>query len=103
MYNVQYLRKMKIAFDEKKNLFIQKIRGVSFEQIQKAVREGKVLAIVTHPNQTQYPRQKLLIVNIDNYACVVPFVEQNDMVFLKTAFFSRKYTKKYLKERKKSL
>lgn len=94
---------MKIAFDTKKNLFIRKIRGVSFEQIQKAVREGKVLAIITHPNQAQYPRQKLLIIHINNYACVVPFVEQNDMVFLKTAFFSRKYTKKYLKERKKPL
>lgn len=94
---------MKIIYDKEKNAVIKEKRGISFEEIKKAVREGKLLAIVDHPNHARYPRQKLLIVNIDNYACVAPFVEQNDSIFLKTAFFSRKYTKKYCKERRISV
>lgn len=95
MYNVILSYEMKIAYDKEKNAVIKEKRGISFEEIEKAVREGKLLAIVNHPNQARYPGQKLLIVNIHEYACVVPFVEQNDILFLKTAFFSRKYTKQY--------
>lgn len=94
---------MNIIYDKVKNVLIQKIRGISFEDIEKAVREGKLLAIVSNPNQDRYPGQKLLIVNMHNYACVAPFIEENGTIFLKTAFFSRKYTKKYLQERRKSI
>lgn len=94
---------MKIIYDKEKNVVIKEKRGISFEEIEKAVREGKLLAIVNHPNQARYPGQKLLIVNIHDYACVAPFVEQNEILFLKTAFFSRKYTKKYCKERRISI
>ncbi len=98
MYNVLLSYQMKVDFDKEKNSLIQQKRGISFKEIGQAVHEGKLLAIVEHPNQVRYPRQKLLIVDIHDYACVVPFVEQNDVLFLKTAFFSRKYTKKYLKK-----
>ncbi|MBI5593076.1 MAG: hypothetical protein HY881_21630 [Deltaproteobacteria bacterium] len=32
---------------------------------------------------------------IEGYAVIVPFVEESNEIFLKTAFPSRKYTKRY--------
>ncbi len=32
---------------------------------------------------------------VNDYAIIVPYVENDDEIFLKTAFPSRKYTKKY--------
>lgn len=38
----------------------------------------------------------MIIVNVENYAYIVPFVEDDVKVFLKTIIPSRKMTKKYL-------
>jgi len=40
--------------------------------------------------------QRVLIVNVNDYAFVVPFIESEDVVFLKTVIPSRRATKKYL-------
>jgi len=37
----------------------------------------------------------MYILKIDNYAIIVPYVENDNEIFLKTAFPSRKYTKRY--------
>ena len=37
----------------------------------------------------------MYVFEIDNYAVIVPYVENDFEIFLKTAFPSRKYTKKY--------
>jgi len=42
-------------------------------------------------------RQKMFIVEINNYAYLVPFVENEKEIFLKTIIPSRKATKEYLK------
>jgi hypothetical protein len=52
--------------------------------------------ILSHPNPTKYPKQKVLVVASDGYAYLVPFVEQADHFFLKTAIPSRKATRDYL-------
>ena len=56
-----------------------------------------MLDIVEHPNQECYPGQRIFIVNIGNYAYVVPFVESATEVFLKTVIPSRKATNLYLR------
>jgi len=86
-----------ILWNEDKNLKLKKERNVSFEDVEVAILEDKVLDILEHPNKEKYPNQKLLIVNINEYAYVVPYVEKNEDIFLKTIFPSRKYTKKYLR------
>ncbi len=43
-----------------------------------------------------YPSQRLLIVEMNGYACVVPFEEREGVIRLITVFPSRKMTKKYL-------
>ena len=52
--------------------------------------------IVPNPS-THYPHQKMMVVEMDDYLILVPFVEDQEKIFLKTAFKSRKITKKYRK------
>jgi len=40
-----------------------------------------------------------LVVEINNYAYLVPFVETDEEIFLKTIIPSRKATKKYLRKK----
>ncbi len=57
---------------------------------------GDVLELLEHPCQQRYPGQRLFVLAIEGYAFLVPFVESEDEVFLKTIIPSRKATKKYL-------
>ena len=75
-----------------KNEILKQKRGVSFEEIAYLIESGQILGIEDNPNRSN---QKIYIIEIDNYAFIVPFVEQDDEIFLKTAFPSRKYTKRY--------
>jgi len=86
-------------WDEEKNEVLKKERDISFEEVVAALWEGKGLDIILHPNKTRYPNQRILIVNIDNYAYLIPFVEDAKKVFLKTIIPSRKMTKKYILEK----
>lgn len=47
-------------------------------------------------NQKQYPGQQILIVEINNYIFLVPFVEDDEKIFLKTIYPSRRFTRIYL-------
>ena len=71
-------------------------RGISFENIVVTVESGGLLDILAHPNQAKYPKQRVLVVGCDNYAYLVPFVEEEDSFFLKTVIPSRKATREYL-------
>ena len=81
-----------------KNETVKAERGISFESIVVAVESGGLLDILAHPNQTKYPRQRVLVVECDNYAYLVPFVEEEDYFFLKTVIPSRKATRDYLNQ-----
>lgn len=63
-----------------------------------ALQEGDLLDVLEHPNSEKYAGQRLYVLNIDNYAWVVPFRDSGDSRILITAFPSRKYTSVYLKE-----
>ncbi len=75
-----------------KNEILKQTRGISFEEIVYLIQSGSLLGIAENPG---YPNQKIYIVEVENYAVVVPFVETDTEIFLKTAFPSRKYTKQY--------
>ena len=79
-----------------KNEKLKVERGISFEQIAMHIERGDVLDIVEHPNQKKYPNQQLLVVEINNYAYLIPFVEDENSKFLKTIIPSRKATRDYL-------
>jgi uncharacterized DUF497 family protein len=81
-----------------KNEALKAERGVSFETVVVAVGAGGLLDILAHPNQKKYPRQRVLVVAADDYAYLVPFVEEDEYLFLKTIIPSRKATRDYLRE-----
>jgi uncharacterized DUF497 family protein len=83
-------------WNDEKNEWLQRERGVTFEDIVFHLSQGGLLDTIEHPNQQQYPGQKIFIVNVEGYAYLVPFVENDEMIFLKTIIPSRKMTKQYL-------
>jgi uncharacterized DUF497 family protein len=84
-------------WDDEKNVVLKKARGVSFEQVVMHIENGDVLDVMAHPNKAKYPHQQVLVVNINDYAYAVPFVEQGNERFLKTIVPNRKLTKQYLR------
>lgn len=83
-------------WNKEKNERLKIERGVSFEQITMHVERGDLLDIVAHPNQEKYPNQQLLLVKINDYVYLVPFVENENGKFLKIIIPSRKATRVYL-------
>lgn len=83
-------------WDKKKNQQLKEERDISFEDVVITIEEGKILDIVEHQNKEKYPNQKIFIIDVDHYAYLVPFVEDEEKIFLKTIIPSRKATKKYI-------
>jgi hypothetical protein len=79
-----------------KNKLLAQERHLTFEQIVATINNGGLLDTMPHPNSEAYPNQSILVVEYENYAYLVPFVEESDYYFLKTVIPSRKATKQYL-------
>ena len=90
---------MQFDWNPKKNEWLKKNRKISFEEIALLLGEGRVWKVADHPNQKKYQNQKVFLVPIDNYIYFVPFVLDEEMIFLKTAFPHRKATNDYLQVR----
>ena len=54
--------------------------------------------MLAHPNPEQYPGQRILVVEVNQYVYLVPYVEDDDYLFLKTIIPSRKATRDYLRQ-----
>ncbi|MDO8649715.1 MAG: BrnT family toxin [Candidatus Berkelbacteria bacterium] len=85
-----------LSWDEAKNTQLRLERDVSFEDVVTAIDDGRLLDNTAHPNQERYPGQRFYIVDIEHYAYLVPYVEDEQKIFLKTIIPSRKATKKYI-------
>jgi len=84
-----------------KNEWLKKTREVGFEEVVYHISQGGLLDIVEHSKLTKYPGQRVFVVDIEGYACLVPFVEDEESVFLKTVIPSRRMTELYLGGRKR--
>jgi len=78
-----------------KNRTLQAERGISFEEIQYAIENGDLITVKDHYNLKKYPNQRIYYINIRNYVYMVPFVEDEKKIFLKTIIPSHKANKKY--------
>ena len=85
-----------IFWDSDKNALLFKDRGVCFEDVLFALDQGALLDVMEHPNQAKYPGQRMMIIQIAQYAYLVPYIETDEYLFLKTIIPSRKATKTYL-------
>ena len=84
------------AWDEDKNDLLKETRNISFEEVLLSISNNKLLEIVEHPNKQKYPNQKMFVVEVNDYAYIVPFVEDDEKYFLRTIYPSREATKRYL-------
>ena len=82
--------KKPIKWNSVKDGRLKLVRGVGFEDILRS----RFIKVRHHPRDV---RQSLMLYERAGYIWVVPFVESDEEIFLKTLYRSRKYTKLYKK------
>lgn len=87
----------KIEWNSEKNDWLIATRGVSFEECLDLISRDKFLDIIK--NKSPYTNQKIFILRIRNYIHIVPFVEDDEKIFLKTIIPHSKLNKKYEKNK----
>ena len=80
----------RLEWSPEKNEVLKKERGLCFEDVETAIESGDYIGDYPHPNQERYPNQRVLIVEIDGYACIVPYIREGNVRYLKTIYRSRK-------------
>ena len=78
------MQKKPIRWNAKKNIELMQDRGVSFEEILSCIEQGGLLMTLEHPNQRKYPNQRIWVVKVRGYAHMVPLIESEEEIFLKT-------------------
>ena len=84
-------------WNHEKNEQLKAERNISFEEIVLAIEANGLPDIIEHSNPGKYPQQRMFVVAIEQYAYLVPFVEETEYYFLKTVIPNRKATRDYLK------
>ena len=88
------------TWNTENNALLVKERHISFERVVYHIENDKLLDVIRHPDPSKYPNQRMFVIEIENYAYLVPFVVDGNEVFLKTIIPSRKATKRYLEVKK---
>ena len=83
-------------WNDDKNKWLRNERGITFEEIIYHITHDRLLDTIEHPNPKAYPGQRVFVVDVKGYVCLVPFVEGEQSIFLKTIIPSRKMTRQYL-------
>lgn len=86
-------------WSNEKNEKLKTERGISFEQVVLSITNDGLKAVYKHSNNEKYPNQSILVVEIERYCYLVPYVEDAKGKFLKTIIPSRKATKMYMGDR----
>jgi len=86
------------AWDDAKNAKLRKERGIGFEDVVFHIERGDLLDILEHPNPDRYAGQRIFVVRREDYVYLVPYVEDEDAIFLKTIIPSPKARKQYIGE-----
>lgn len=85
---------MDIRWSREKDELLRSTRHVSFEQVVELIERQEFIGPEENPARGG---QKRIIVRIDGYPCVVPFVETDDGGwFLKTIYPCRKLKGRFL-------
>jgi uncharacterized DUF497 family protein len=87
----------RISWNPEKNEWLKETRGVSFGQVADILEQNEEVDVIDHPNQKKYPGQEIYIIKINDYIYLVPAIETDTEIFLKTVIPSRKATAKYLR------
>lgn len=87
---------LEFNWSDEKNILLKRERNICFEDVVTAIENNKLLDIIKNQSEN-HQEQYCLIIDISNYAYIVPFVQERNVFFLKTMYKSRKQTKKYFK------
>ena len=87
-----------IRWNAEKNVELMRERFISFEEVLSCVEQGGLLAVLDHPNRLRYPNQRIWVMRVRGYAYLVPLVESQSEIFLKTIMPSRKATRQFMSE-----
>jgi uncharacterized DUF497 family protein len=88
------------SWNNNKNEKLKQQRDVSFEEIIYQIQNDGLVEILDYPNEEIYKGQRIFVVVFRKYIYLVPFIENEKEIFLKTIIPSRKFTKMYLGEQK---
>ncbi len=91
-----------IRWDLKKSAWLKantERGGIGFEECVVLIEAGQILDSIDNPG-SNHPDQKVFVLEIDNYVYLVPYIETDEEIFLKTLYPSRKHTAIYLGEEK---
>ncbi len=88
-----------INWNKDKNSWLKKCRKIGFEDVLYYINNDFVIDDIEHPNKNRYSNQRIFILDIEEYIYLVPYVESNEEIFLKTIIPSRKATRDYLGEK----
>lgn len=78
----------------------RRARGLSFDAVVSAIKAGRLIADIPHPNVARFAHQRILVVEIDGYVCAAPYVTDGRKRFLKTIYRSRVLKRFYSSEKK---
>jgi len=84
-----------IRWNEEKNQLLQIQRKLSFEMVLDKIENEEILSRRSHPDKKKYPNQFIFVLELNNYICYVPFIENDEEIFLKTIIPSRKLDKEF--------
>ncbi len=87
-------------WDFEKNEWLKKNRNICFEDVVFCIENGFVLDKADNPNQKKYKGQQIIIIKLNEYAYLIPCVETEDEIFLKTIIPSRKATRNFIENRR---
>jgi uncharacterized DUF497 family protein len=83
-------------WSDEKSESSEKIRGICFEDVIVHIQNGCVLDVIRHPNRDRHPNQNMIVLDVEGYIHLVPYVKSRGVRFLKTIIPSRKATREYL-------
>ena len=83
-------------WDDSKSEFLEKTRGICFEDIVIHIQNGCTLDVIRHSNRARYPNQNIIVLDVEGYVFLVPYIKSKGERFLKTIIPSRKATGEYL-------
>ena len=86
---------IRVEWNNEKNEKLKEERNICFEDVERLILDGRLLDVMPHFNIEKYPDQKIMVVKLKGYIHYVPFVMNNDILFLKSIIPSRKLNKIY--------
>ena len=90
------MAEFEIRWSVEKDLLLRSDRtrgGIGLAEYAVAIEEGRILDDLPNPTREG---QRIFVLEINDYAYIVPYVTEGEVIFLKTMFPSRKHTAHYL-------